>query len=85
MGIQRDKRNVRGKFERSQLSVSFSPLHLLLSLSFFLFLVDYETAPNVVLNIQHGANHLGPEDFELMLEEVTDSPLKRICRVEIPL
>ncbi|XP_074501609.1 prolyl endopeptidase-like isoform X2 [Sebastes fasciatus] len=26
-------------------------------------------APNVVLNIQPGANHLGPEDFELMLEE----------------
>nr|XP_033468779.1 prolyl endopeptidase-like [Epinephelus lanceolatus] len=30
---------------------------------------ERETAPNVVLNIQPGANHLGPEDFELMLEE----------------
>ncbi|XP_047458663.1 prolyl endopeptidase-like [Mugil cephalus] len=30
---------------------------------------EHETAPNIVLNIQPGANHLGPEDFELMLEE----------------
>ncbi|XP_060943685.1 prolyl endopeptidase-like isoform X2 [Limanda limanda] len=28
-----------------------------------------EPAPNIVLNIQPGANHLGPDDFELMLEE----------------
>ncbi|KAF3841887.1 hypothetical protein F7725_023838 [Dissostichus mawsoni] len=26
-------------------------------------------SPNIVLNIQPGENHLGPEDFELMLEE----------------
>ncbi|XP_018552551.1 prolyl endopeptidase-like isoform X1 [Lates calcarifer] len=30
---------------------------------------ECEPAPNIVLNIQPGANHLGPEDFELMLEE----------------
>uniref|UniRef100_UPI003AAD8D24 prolyl endopeptidase-like n=1 Tax=Centroberyx gerrardi TaxID=166262 RepID=UPI003AAD8D24 len=30
---------------------------------------ECEPAPNVVLNVQPGANHLGPEDFELMLEE----------------
>ncbi|XP_035519595.1 prolyl endopeptidase-like [Morone saxatilis] len=30
---------------------------------------ECEPAPNIVLNIQSGANHLGPEDFELMLEE----------------
>ncbi|KAM3863381.1 prolyl endopeptidase-like [Diretmus argenteus] len=30
---------------------------------------ECEPAPNVVLNIQPGANHFGPEDFELMLEE----------------
>ncbi|KAK1906001.1 Prolyl endopeptidase-like [Dissostichus eleginoides] len=30
---------------------------------------EYEPAPNIVLNIQPGENHLGPEDFELMLEE----------------
>ncbi|XP_059215020.1 prolyl endopeptidase-like isoform X2 [Centropristis striata] len=30
---------------------------------------ECEPAPNVVLNIQPGANHLGPEDFEQMLEE----------------
>ncbi|TMS04485.1 Prolyl endopeptidase-like [Larimichthys crocea] len=30
---------------------------------------ESEPAPNIVLNIQPGANHLGPEDFELMLEE----------------
>ncbi|XP_076600019.1 prolyl endopeptidase-like isoform X2 [Chaetodon auriga] len=30
---------------------------------------ERELAPNIVLNIQSGANHLGPEDFELMLEE----------------
>ncbi|XP_034537759.1 prolyl endopeptidase-like [Notolabrus celidotus] len=28
-----------------------------------------EPAPNIVLNIQPGANHHGPEDFSLMLEE----------------
>ncbi|KAA8583586.1 hypothetical protein FQN60_014794 [Etheostoma spectabile] len=30
---------------------------------------ECEPAPNIVLNIQPGANHLGPEDLELMLEE----------------
>ncbi|XP_067466635.1 prolyl endopeptidase-like isoform X1 [Thunnus thynnus] len=30
---------------------------------------ECEPAPNIVLNIQPGANHLGPEDFKLMLEE----------------
>ncbi|KAI3363378.1 hypothetical protein L3Q82_011996, partial [Scortum barcoo] len=30
---------------------------------------DSEPAPNIVLNIQPGANHNGPEDFEMMLEE----------------
>nr|XP_046258403.1 prolyl endopeptidase-like [Scatophagus argus] len=30
---------------------------------------ECEPAPNIVLNIQSGANHLGPEDFELKLEE----------------
>ncbi|XP_028324862.1 prolyl endopeptidase-like isoform X2 [Gouania willdenowi] len=30
---------------------------------------DCDLAPNVVLNIQPGSNHLGPEDFELMLDE----------------
>ncbi|XP_040034180.2 prolyl endopeptidase-like [Gasterosteus aculeatus] len=30
---------------------------------------ESEPAPNVVLNVQPGANHHGPEDFELMLEE----------------
>ncbi|XP_026165635.1 prolyl endopeptidase-like isoform X2 [Mastacembelus armatus] len=30
---------------------------------------EYEPAPNIVLNIQPRANHLGPEDFELMLDE----------------
>ncbi|KAM7385362.1 hypothetical protein PAMP_001449 [Pampus punctatissimus] len=30
---------------------------------------ECKPAPNIVLNIQPGANHLGPEDFELMLEE----------------
>ncbi|XP_068565515.1 prolyl endopeptidase-like isoform X1 [Cebidichthys violaceus] len=30
---------------------------------------ECEPAPNVVLNIQPGANHHGPDDFELMLEE----------------
>ncbi|XP_008296298.1 prolyl endopeptidase-like [Stegastes partitus] len=30
---------------------------------------ECETAPNIVLNIQPGANHLGPEDFEQTLEE----------------
>lgn len=34
------------------------------------FLLEREPASNVVLNIQSGANHLGPEDFRLMLEEV---------------
>uniref|UniRef100_A0A7N6B7Y3 Prolyl endopeptidase n=1 Tax=Anabas testudineus TaxID=64144 RepID=A0A7N6B7Y3_ANATE len=31
---------------------------------------ECEKAPNIVLNIQPGANHFGPSDFELMLEEV---------------
>ncbi|XP_038592764.1 prolyl endopeptidase-like isoform X1 [Micropterus salmoides] len=30
---------------------------------------ECEPVPNIVLNIQPGANHLGPEDFDLMLEE----------------
>ncbi|KAK2921679.1 prolyl endopeptidase-like [Channa argus] len=30
---------------------------------------EFEQAPNIVLNIQPGANHLGPDSFELMLEE----------------
>uniref|UniRef100_UPI0009B306A4 prolyl endopeptidase-like n=1 Tax=Monopterus albus TaxID=43700 RepID=UPI0009B306A4 len=30
---------------------------------------ECEPAPNIVLNIQPGANHSGPEDFELMLDE----------------
>nr|XP_020505892.1 prolyl endopeptidase-like [Labrus bergylta] len=30
---------------------------------------EFEPVPNVGLNIQHGSNHVGPEDFELMLEE----------------
>ncbi|XP_061600921.1 prolyl endopeptidase-like isoform X2 [Cololabis saira] len=30
---------------------------------------DHKPAPNIVLNIQPGENHLGPEDFEQMLEE----------------
>ncbi|XP_053188710.1 prolyl endopeptidase-like [Scomber japonicus] len=30
---------------------------------------ECEPASNIVLNIQPGANHFGPEDFELMLEE----------------
>ncbi|KAM8739392.1 prolyl endopeptidase-like isoform 1-T1 [Acanthopagrus schlegelii] len=30
---------------------------------------ECEPAPNIVLNVQSGANHLGPEDFEMMLEE----------------
>ncbi|XP_054874462.1 prolyl endopeptidase-like isoform X2 [Amphiprion ocellaris] len=30
---------------------------------------ECEPAPNIVLNIQPGANHLGPEDFEQLLEE----------------
>lgn len=35
-------------------------------------LVFQESAqkPNVVLNIQPGANHLGQEDFDLMVNEV---------------
>lgn len=40
-----------------------------LCLYVFLVLLECEPAPNIVLNIQPGANHLGPEDFELMLEE----------------
>uniref|UniRef100_A0A3P8RV63 Prolyl endopeptidase n=1 Tax=Amphiprion percula TaxID=161767 RepID=A0A3P8RV63_AMPPE len=34
-----------------------------------------EPAPNIVLNIQPGANHLGPEDFEQLLEEVRNPPI----------
>lgn len=34
------------------------------------FLLEHEPASSLVLNIQCGANHLGPEDFQLMLEEV---------------
>ncbi|KAM3605618.1 uncharacterized protein V6R79_002085 [Siganus canaliculatus] len=30
---------------------------------------ESEPAPNIVLNIQSGANHFGPDDFQLMLEE----------------
>ncbi|XP_022054528.2 prolyl endopeptidase-like [Acanthochromis polyacanthus] len=30
---------------------------------------EWEPAPSIVLNIQPGANHLGPEDFEQILEE----------------
>ncbi|XP_069549094.1 prolyl endopeptidase-like [Brachyistius frenatus] len=30
---------------------------------------EHEPAPNIVLQIQPGANHLGPEDFEQVLEE----------------
>ncbi|XP_014326176.1 prolyl endopeptidase-like [Xiphophorus maculatus] len=30
---------------------------------------DCESAPSIVLNVQPGANHLGPEDFVQMLEE----------------
>ncbi|KAF6721473.1 Prolyl endopeptidase-like [Oryzias melastigma] len=30
---------------------------------------EREPAPNIVLNIQPGANHLGPEDYEQMLTE----------------
>ncbi|XP_035847849.1 prolyl endopeptidase-like [Sander lucioperca] len=30
---------------------------------------ECEPAPNIVLNIQPGANHLGPQDLQLMLEE----------------
>ncbi|XP_011601454.2 prolyl endopeptidase-like [Takifugu rubripes] len=30
---------------------------------------EHEPASSVVLNIQCGANHLGPEDFQMMLEE----------------
>ncbi|XP_042357627.1 prolyl endopeptidase-like [Plectropomus leopardus] len=30
---------------------------------------ENEPTPNTVLNIQPGSNHLGPEDFELMLDE----------------
>ncbi|KAM9344517.1 prolyl endopeptidase-like [Symphorus nematophorus] len=30
---------------------------------------EHEPAPNIVLNVKSGVNHLGPEDFELMLEE----------------
>lgn len=37
-----------------------------------LFLSDGEVVPNIILNVQPGTNHLGPEDFELMLEEVTE-------------
>ncbi|XP_071336257.1 prolyl endopeptidase-like isoform X2 [Trachinotus anak] len=32
---------------------------------------EYKPAPNIVLNLQPGANHLGPEDFEVMLEELS--------------
>lgn len=34
---------------------------------------EHEPAPNIVLNVQPEANHSGPEDFELMLEEVMNS------------
>lgn len=44
-----------------------------LCLSASLFLSDGEVAPNIILNVQHGTNHLGPEDLELMLEEVTQN------------
>ncbi|XP_023250193.1 prolyl endopeptidase-like [Seriola lalandi dorsalis] len=33
------------------------------------FIMNPKSAPNIVLNIQPGANHLGPEDFEVTLEE----------------
>lgn len=33
-------------------------------------LLEREPASNIVLNIQPGANHLGPEDFGLMLDQV---------------
>lgn len=36
----------------------------------YYFLLEHEPVTSVVLNIQCGANHLGPEDFQLMLEEV---------------
>uniref|UniRef100_A0A673BAS0 Prolyl endopeptidase n=1 Tax=Sphaeramia orbicularis TaxID=375764 RepID=A0A673BAS0_9TELE len=31
---------------------------------------ESERAPNIVLNVRPGANHLGPEDFDVMVEEV---------------
>uniref|UniRef100_A0A087XZ18 Prolyl endopeptidase n=1 Tax=Poecilia formosa TaxID=48698 RepID=A0A087XZ18_POEFO len=36
---------------------------------------DCESAPSIVLNVQPGANHLGPEDFVQMLEEVSHKEL----------
>ncbi|XP_034754363.1 prolyl endopeptidase-like [Etheostoma cragini] len=47
----------------------FSPILPLTADSVFLVLLECEPAPNIVLNIQPGSNHLGPEDLELMLEE----------------
>lgn len=51
------------------LSIVFCPYLALESLCVRLIL-ECKPAPNIALNIQPGANHLGTEDFELMLEEV---------------
>lgn len=58
------------------------PILPLTCLSAFLFLSEGEVVPNIILNVQPGTNHLGPEDFELMLEEVM-LPLGRLFKGDV--
>lgn len=38
----------------------------------FVYFFLLERKPNIVMNIRPGANHHGPEDLELILEEVNE-------------
>lgn len=67
MGSGRGVKGERGRAENSMRSKhSISAL----TPTCCYFLLEWEPASSVVLNIQCGANHQGPEDFQLMLEEV---------------
>ena len=54
--------------DRSTDSIQISP-----SLFPISCLPECEGAPRVVLNVQPGADHFGPNHFDLALEEVIDS------------
>lgn len=78
---EREREQIWGNWterEGEGLHLPQSPFDLCLSV--LLRLLEYEPVPNIVLNIQPGANHLGPEDFEEILQEVTHSPSNRDIR-----
>ena len=67
---QQRKKTKNEKINVSEEVLKIRDLCFDLWLLILLGLSGCEPAPNIVLNLQPGANHLGPDDFELMLDEV---------------